>query len=715
MGRDNSSGRNPGRGGGNGKGGRFFNAKKNKGNNSANKTKEREMRFAPQTAGKANYHTYSTVKEHIENYIQKTYKEGFMIVATSLAEMKEPDLESDKPVLKQSTATDEDQKAFENKMNETMYQEEVKQFLETKKTVNREMTKAYALIFGNYCTTAMQQRIEQHPDFETFKNDPIKLLDVLKTLVSDPVRAHYPYASMVDALLNFVHCRQQDEEDINDYYKRFKHNRDVLKNYLGSKVLDYFVEHLKGYKDGSFTVQSDMKKEACDRLYAYLLIRNADRRKYGSIMKHLQSQYSLGNDQYPVDLSTALDVLSNHPLDSEYREWKKKQKAQRNNNNDKPDRFEPGSETSLAQKDVWCYCCGKPGHKALESECDKYTSDRSKWVKNRGGQSNHQQTAATTPNNSANNGNDNESVVSEVSNVSSTNRSRRSGRNVEWSNFQRRKVRFGGFKTTPKPKIDLTEIVAKQSNGDNDLKDVILLDTGSSIAATFMNPELVRDIRVSKNPIAMATNAGTKPMNLEANVEGYGKAYYDSEQMANIFGFAKMVDKHRITYDSDIEDAFNVHLKNGSVVKFARTDDDLYAFKPGDNYRRMIAESKRMTPEETNFLVSTVKENEKGYTKRQLEDAKRARKLYHIVGCPTVENFKHLLKTNFISNCPVTPEHVRVAEAIYGPDMGVLKGKTTRRKPPRVQEDTIEIPMELKLRHTGLTWCIDPSEKRIMP
>ncbi|MGC8561524.1 MAG: hypothetical protein ACP5O1_12745, partial [Phycisphaerae bacterium] len=36
-----------------------------------------------------------------------------------------------------------------------------------------------------------------------------------------------------------------------------------------------------------------------------------------------------------------------------------------------------------------------------------------------------------------------------------------------------------------------------------DLSDVILLDSGSSIGATFMNPDLVTKIKVAKHPLMM--------------------------------------------------------------------------------------------------------------------------------------------------------------------------------------------------------------------
>ncbi len=106
-------------------------------------------------------------------------------------------------------------------------------------------------------------------------------------------------------------------------------------------------------------------------------------------------------------------------------------------------------------------------------------------------------------------------------------------------------------------------------------------------------------------------------------------------------------------------------------------------------------------------LVSTVAKNRQGYTLRQFERAKEARRLYHIVGTPTVDNFKSLLRMNVIKNCPVTVEDVNISEKIFGPDMSSLKGKSTRRKPKPVRQDLIEIPKELIMKHHNIELCMD--------
>jgi hypothetical protein len=148
-------------------------------------------------------------------------------------------------------------------------------------------------------------------------------------------------------------------------------------------------------------------------------------------------------------------------------------------------------------------------------------------------------------------------------------------------------------------------------------------------------------------------------------------------------------------YDSKNEDAFIVHGDTGPI-KFKKTSEGLYAYKLSDNYLEEVAATKTKVAKQ--MYVTTVKDNMEGFSKKQVENAKRARKLYHSVGCPGVENLKTMLRMNSIQDCPVTAEDVNNAERMFGKDIGALKGKTTRQAPPRVTEQLIEIPPELKER-----------------
>ena len=202
----------------------------------------------------------------------------------------------------------------------------------------------------------------------------------------------------------------------------------------------------------------------------------------------------------------------------------------------------------------------------------------------------------------------------------------------------------------------------------DDLKDMFIIDTGSTIPATIMNPDLLTNLRTSKKTLRMATNAGTKDMRLVGDVIGFGEAWYDPDMMTNILGFGHMADKYRVQYDSAKEDAILVHTETG-IIKFKRTDEGLYAYKPSEKYKKLVAKSKNPIVKAQHH-VSTVKENMVGFTKREVDGAKLARKIYHSLGCPTLESFKHALRTNLIKNCPITTQDAINAEQIFGPDIG---------------------------------------------
>ena len=106
-------------------------------------------------------------------------------------------------------------------------------------------------------------------------------------------------------------------------------------------------------------------------------------------------------------------------------------------------------------------------------------------------------------------------------------------------------------------------------------------------------------------------------------------------------------------------------------------------------------------------MLNTVEEDKTFYTECQFERAKRARDLFHALGMPSIHDFKAIIRMNMINNNPVTTDDIKIAEKIFGPDVGTLKGKTTCRKPLPVVNDYIEIPKELIQAQRKVTLCMD--------
>ena len=78
----------------------------------------------------------------------------------------------------------------------------------------------------------------------------------------------------------------------------------------------------------------------------------------------------------------------------------------------------------------------------------------------------------------------------------------------------------------------------KLNNTPIDLNRKLKRDSGSTIEATIKNLDFLTNIRPSKNPIVMSTNAGYKKMGLNGDLAGIGVVKYDGDQLANILGFS---------------------------------------------------------------------------------------------------------------------------------------------------------------------------------
>ena len=150
--------------------------------------------------------TDATVKDNIVSFIQRTYRYG-KDIAVSLRDLQEKDLSAERPTRMISNKTGDDKK-LEKDGFDMVYQAEIKQFLERERAPEENVDKAYALIFGTYCSKAIQCQVEEHPDYETtIRNNPIELLKTVSLLIHDTVSAKYPYASVYDASIQYETTR----------------------------------------------------------------------------------------------------------------------------------------------------------------------------------------------------------------------------------------------------------------------------------------------------------------------------------------------------------------------------------------------------------------------------------------------------------------------------------------------------------------------------
>jgi hypothetical protein len=157
------------------------------------------------------------------------------------------------------------------------------------------------------------------------------------------------------------------------------------------------------------------------------------------------------------------------------------------------------------------------------------------------------------------------------------------------------------------------------------MRECILLDSCSS-TTIWSNPDMVSNIRETNETLELTTNAGVLLTNKKAYLPGWGDVWFSTDLVTNIFSLAQVSDRYHVTYDNDKEDAIIVHMPD-KEVKFQRFGNNIYIYIPPQfkkNLEGILHQSQ----------FGTLEENKTFYTKRQFEQARRARQLLHSLGNP---------------------------------------------------------------------------------
>jgi hypothetical protein len=185
----------------------------------------------------------------------------------------------------------------------------------------------------------------------------------------------------------------------------------------------------------------------------------------------------------------------------------------------------------------------------------------------------------------------------------------------------------------------------------------------------------------------LKSNGGTMVVTRKATKPGYNKdVWFSTRAITNIIALSNLIQQYRVTYDSD-DKMFVVHRESQG--------------KPNMEFRMHKCGLHYYDPRNEKHLafVYTVSENKEGFTKRQINSAELARTLYKTLSYPYMNDFKWVIKSNQIKDCPVTVQYIDVARKICGKNIAALNGKTTRSKSIPVARDYVKVPMELMELH----------------
>ena len=591
---------------------------------------------------------YTKTTEAIANYIQRTYDHG-QDVKDAIITMQQTDLkkyEPQMPKLKKDQQLDE--------LAKMLLQQDVKDYGHRKTKYADNMNKAYALIHGQ-CTQGMKNKLEARKDWTTIEanHNPIELLKAIKEITLNYQDSRYPIASIFTSLSTLFNMKQEEKESLTNYSWQFKNAKDIMETQHGKLTLEKFVENHPNLNT-SGSNKDDLTEKSYNQLIAYIFISGADSKKSGDLVKNLSNDYALGNDKYPKDLAAAMNSVANYKSADVNCNKKRddKNNSNENSSNETQLGFMQGGRNRNGRggrnpnPNIKCHRCGERGH--IAAKC-----------------------TAAAP---ANQATSNAQQGSNENTNDNTNAQQQSTRSVQLF-----------------CQDGITMQAAKHGFDDNYLRGQLLLDNQST-TDIWCRPELLENVREVEETLQLKTNAGTLTCNTMGDVPGYGPVWCDERAITNIISMsnAEKSGRFKISYDS--RSGFKMkNLQSGNITTFKRDASGLFT-----------------TPVEYDVaMLNTVEENKSLYTKRQVARADEARKLYGIVGYPSMKDFKHIIQTNQIKNCPVTIEDIKISEKIYGPSVYAIKGKSVRKKPKVVVNDYIEIPRELIKAHQGIILCAD--------
>ena len=586
----------------------------------------------------------------LSEYVGKTYKYFPGDIQTLVKNLEMPVLVM--PTDPVANATETEKRIWEKKCDSYAKREEA---------LEQNIQRLHALVMGQ-CTDNMRAALLGVPDIEDIneKLDGLRLLKAIKGIVYVfHTQKYLPHA--VHESVRRFYCLQQGKTITPAaYQQQFINIVDVIETTGGS--IGNHLELLKSVANeegidvdkATPTELQRLRAASKERYLAVAFILSADRSRYGRYIEDLENNYLQGVNKYPKTVTAAFNLLTNWKQDPRHMmrivgqvndgvSFTNVDEATAPKNVASVAMVVQGASGAKAKPHVLCFRCKQNGHYA--NDCP-----------------NEQESGATM-------------LLAGIE----------EGEFNELDDFQFLQHGESG-----------ANVVLQTNDKPSQVsKTWILLDNQSTVDV-FANKTMLKNLRQSNSTMTIHCNAGVATTTTIGDLPGYGTVWYHPKGITNILSLSRVIEKgYHVTFDSKDGNKFIVEKPDGSSTRiFQQSFRGLYYMDMRDS-KTGIA------------LVSTVEENKTKYTNRDYERAVLARNLQKIIGRPSTRDFMNIVENNLLPNCPITRRDIVIAENIFGPDVGSLKGKTVRHSPVPVNPSLVDIPSHIMSHYREVTLCGD--------
>ncbi len=579
---------------------------------------------------------------------------------------------------------------------EKQYEIEIKSYMSRKLRLDQNLKQLCTILLGQ-CTDAMKTKLKSLASWSMIEqnHDVLELIKAIKSIVYNFQSEKLPIESLGDAYRRFYLFYQKPGMTVNDYLDRFVDLTEMVEHCHGGLGDDtYYVDEMlrrdNKTLDNATNVEITAAREKCQQEYlASQFLLRADKFRFGKLIEDTQNAYLQGkrsprDSGYPTSLVEAHALLLNWRHDPRNGSVPDRSSgvAFNQRNDDSDDDMSGGQQdasddeeegaTMTQQEDKRkrqsrfkkkCHFCGSEDHRHWE--CPKKKKAMELLEKEEAKTQEDANTGAAM-------------VLHDGSPFDET---------FDFCDFQHMAFVIlrsrEGLSCRQSPRF---------------LKMYWLLLDSQSTDHLICNRALLRNIRPADKPLRLHCNAGVVVINEVGDLPGVGEVYFDPNGIANILSMAKIAQDFDVKYDSKDGNKFIVSREStGTYREFKQSPNGLY-------YHDLRADLKRKSGV---AFVNTVAENKNKYSRRAYIRATRARKLHNSLGRPSLRDFITYVQKNRIQNCPITREDIMAAQDIFGPNLGILKGGTTRRRSPQVRVTYTPIPPTVMERYKNVTLAVD--------
>ena len=516
----------------------------------------------------------------------------------------------------------------------------------------------FSVILGQ-CTPLMKDKLQAKPEYEAINDerDGVALLKLIKqtTFTFDSGRI-YKLVGRDKLKEEFYGLKRRNNQTLHSYYEVFRAKVKVL-NEVGVVLYDKDLVEMIAKKNGRDTPASIDRDEAQERCVAIRFIRTCGHREYEA---HLQNMFLDGHkDVYPATLADARAILDNRMTG--------KQK-QPNQNQQTPTENATGMAYHTQELDDSNEC---QAASTLTGNSHMTTNSRQTQSRNGSGNNSRGREQASTGNGQSRGHESNQTQTNNNGELNETNEST-------------------GLQDTHRDSLQYS--FSASSSQASISPEWLLLDNQSTVDI-IRDSTLLKNIHTAERPIMIQSHAGRRQISKQGLLPGYGIVWHDPKGPANIISLNNARTMFSIKYDSENGNTFNLFDRSSGRLKhqFLPSQDGLF-----------YMDTSRMQ----SSFITTVNDNESAYSQDEVYRAKLARSLMAKIGRPSTRDFVHIIRNNLLPNTTITVDDIKRAEKIYGPDLGSLKGKTTRRKSP-VVDSSQTVPPRIKEEHKDVTLTVD--------